>query len=434
MSLEPKLFAQAKSRLGFFPEKARSSTTIWPVKAPAGGCSPGRQRRTSGVVGTAVSYARELRFTSPTAEKMMKEHLDRAAETRRRLEQIKESLGYLAKSEKLAELEERMSAGNFWDDQEAAQAVISERKVVKAVTDPIDALSEVLEEIETLAELGEEVGADEIEEDLSAAVAKLEKQVGDLEFQVMLGGENDHRSAYLSVHSGAGGVDAADFTEMLERLYLRWAERRGFSVDIIDREEADEAGIRSSTMHIQGPYAYGWLKAERGVHRLVRISPFDSQSRRQTSFAAVEVMPEFDADADIEIDMSEVRVDTYRAGGAGGQHVNKTDSAVRMTHLPTGIVVQCQSERSQHKNRTTATGMLKAKLFELRERARDKELQKLYSEKGEIAWGSQMRSYVIHPYQMVKDHRTNYETGNTQAVLDGEIDDFIEEYLRSRNT
>ena len=365
---------------------------------------------------------------------MMKEHLDRAAETRRRLEQIKESLGYLAKSEQLSELEERMSARNFWDDQEAAQAVISERKVVKAVTDPIDALAEVLEEIETLAELGEEMGVDEIEEDLSAAVAKLEKQVGDLEFQVMLGGENDHRSAYLSVHSGAGGVDAADFTEMLERLYLRWAERRGFSVDIIDREEADEAGIRSSTMHIQGPYAYGWLKAERGVHRLVRISPFDSQSRRQTSFAAVEVMPEFDADADIEIDMGEVRVDTYRAGGAGGQHVNKTDSAVRMTHLPTGIVVQCQSERSQHKNRTTATGMLKAKLFELRERARDEELQKLYSEKGEIAWGSQMRSYVIHPYQMVKDHRTNHETGNTQAVLDGEIDDFIEEYLRSRNT
>ncbi len=364
----------------------------------------------------------------------MKEHLDRAAEISRRLEQIKETLDFFKKSEKRAELEELMSAGDFWDDQEKAQAVIADLKIAKAVTEPIDKVVEIVEEIDTLAELGEEMGAEEVEVDLIAAVSKLQKQVDDLEFQVMLGGENDHRSAYLSVHSGAGGVDAADFTEILERLYLRWAERRGFAVEIIDREEADEAGIRGSTIHIKGPYAYGWLKAERGVHRLVRISPFDSQSRRHTSFAAVEVMPEFDDNVEIEIDMSDVRVDTYRAGGAGGQHVNKTDSAVRMTHEPTGIVVQCQNERSQHKNRATALGMLKAKMYELREREHDDELQKMYSEKGEIAWGSQMRSYVIHPYQMVKDHRTNHETGNTQAVLDGEIDDFIEEYLRSRSS
>ena len=364
----------------------------------------------------------------------MKEHLDRVADISRRLEQIKETLGYLDKSERRAELEEQMSAGDFWDDQEHAQVVISELKLSKAVTEPIDRAVEVLEEIETLVELGEEMGAGEVDGDLINAASKLQKQVDELEFQVMLGGENDHRAAFLTVQAGAGGVDAADFASILERLYLRWAERRKFGVEVIDREESDEAGIRSSTLHIRGPYAYGWLKAERGVHRLVRISPFDSQSRRHTCFAAVEVFPEFDADAAIEVDMSDVRVDTYRAGGAGGQHVNKTDSAVRMTHEPTGIVVQCQNERSQHKNRAIALGMLKAKLFEMRERERDDELKKMYSEKGEIAWGSQMRSYVIHPYQMVKDHRTNHETGNTQAVLDGEIDDFIEEYLRSRSS
>jgi peptide chain release factor 2 len=341
---------------------------------------------------------------------------------------------YLSNSKKKVELEEKMADPAFWDDQEAAQVVIAALKVAKAATDPIEEALEVLDEIETLGELGAEMGEEEVDADLSIEVKKLDKLVDALEFQVMLGGENDHRAAFLTVQAGAGGVDAADFAGILERLYLRWAERRKFGVEVIDREESDEAGIRSSTLHIKGPFAYGWLKAERGVHRLVRISPFDSQSRRHTSFAAVEVFPEFDADAAIEVDMGDVRVDTYRAGGAGGQHVNKTDSAVRMTHLPTGIVVQCQNERSQHKNRATALGMLKAKLFEMRERERDDELKKMYSEKGEIAWGSQMRSYVIHPYQMVKDHRTNHETGNTQAVLDGEIDDFIEEYLRSRSS
>ncbi len=327
-----------------------------------------------------------------------------------------------------------MAAPEFWDDQEAAQETIAELKLMRSVVDPVGEAWETFEEIDTLIELGEEAGVEEIEEDLAAALDRGQKEVDALEFQVMLGGENDHRSAFLTVQAGAGGVDAADFTEMLERMYLRWADRRKFSVEVISREESDEGGLRSSTLHVAGPYAYGWLKAERGVHRLVRISPYDAQNRRHTSFAAVEIMPEFDADAAIEVDMNDVRVDTYRAGGAGGQHVNKTDSAVRMTHMPTGIVVQCQNERSQHKNRATATGMLKAKLFELRERERDDELRKMYSEKGEIAWGSQMRSYVIHPYQMVKDHRTNHETGNTNAVFDGEIDDFIEEYLRSRSS
>ena len=210
------------------------------------------------------------------------------------------------------------------------------------------------------------------------------------------------------------------------------ATSRLFSIEQVEQTESDEGGIRHATYVIKGPHAYGYLKAERGVHRLVRISPYDAQARRQTSFAAVEVMPEFDEDAPIEVDMNEVRVDTYRAGGAGGQHVNKTDSAVRMTHEPTGIVVQCQNERSQHKNRATALRMLMAKLFELRERERDDDLKQMYGQKGEIAWGSQIRSYVLHPYQMVKDHRTNYETGNTQNVLDGDLDAFIEEYLRSK--
>ena len=327
-----------------------------------------------------------------------------------------------------------MTAQGFWDDQEAAQKIIGEMKKAKAVIDPIDDAAESLEEISMLAELGEEGDVEEIEEDLAAALQVAIDKLEALEFQVMLGGENDDRAAFLSIQAGAGGVDATDFAEMLMRMYLRWGERMEIEVLEIELLPNDEGGIRHCTLLFRGPYAYGKLKAERGVHRLVRISPYDAQGRRHTSFAAVEVMPEFEDDGAIEIDMSEVRVDTYRAGGAGGQHVNKTDSAVRMTHEPTGIVVQCQNERSQHKNRQIATRMLSAKLFELRERERDDELKSMYGNKGEIAWGSQIRSYVLHPYQMVKDHRTNHEVGNTQSVLDGNIDSFIEEYLRSRAT
>ncbi|MBC8329940.1 MAG: peptide chain release factor 2 [Planctomycetes bacterium] len=364
----------------------------------------------------------------------MKEYLDRAAELGRRLTQIKDSLDYLNKQAERAEFEEKMAEAGFWDDQESAQKILGALKLARAVVEPCEAVDATLEEIATLGELGEEAGASEVEADLAVAVGVAEGQGEALEFQVMLGGENDHRSAYLTVQAGAGGVDAADFASMLLRLYLRWSERRGFGTEMVEVTEADEGGIRHATIHVKGPYAYGYLKAERGVHRLVRISPFDAQSRRHTAFAAIEAMPEFDADAPIEVDMDQVRVDTYRAGGAGGQHVNKTDSAVRMTHLPTGIVVQCQNERSQHKNRATATGMLKAKLYELRQRERDDELKRMYGEKGEIAWGSQIRSYVLNPYQMVKDHRTNFEKGNTQAVFDGDIDEFIEEYLRSRSS
>ena len=325
-----------------------------------------------------------------------------------------------------------MSGGAFWEDQEAAQKVIAQMKQARAVTDPIDQAAEVLEEISMLGELGEEDSADEVMEDLTKAVELATQKLDALEFQVMLGGENDSRNAFASIQAGAGGVDATDFAEMLMRMYLRWGEANEFEVTEIEMLANDEGGIRHATLLFQGPYAYGRLKAERGVHRLVRISPYDAQGRRHTSFAAVEIMPEFEDEGDIDIDMGEVRIDTYRAGGAGGQHVNKTDSAVRMTHLPTGIVVQCQNERSQHKNRGIALKMLAAKLFELRESERDDEMKSMYGNKGEIAWGSQIRSYVLHPYQMVKDHRTNFEIGNAQSVLDGNIDPFIEEYLRSR--
>ncbi len=327
-----------------------------------------------------------------------------------------------------------MAGAGFWDDQERAQAVVARLKAARAVVEPVEAAATALEDVRTLAELAEESGDTEaVEEDVRAALAEAERRVGELEFQVMLGGPDDIRNAFLTVQAGAGGVDAADFASMLLRMYLRWAEKHDYEIEGIEVLEDEEAGIRHATFLIKGPYAFGYLKAERGVHRLVRISPYDAAGRRHTAFAAVEVMPELDEDVPIEIKDEEIRVDTYRAGGAGGQHVNKTDSAVRITHLPTGIVVQCQNERSQHKNRATAMRILKARLYELRQRERDAELKKLYGEKGEIAWGSQIRSYVLHPYQMVKDHRTGHETGNTQAVLDGALDDFIHEYLRSHS-
>lgn len=341
---------------------------------------------------------------------------------------------YAGQRKRREELDEVMSAAGFWDDQERAQGIISELKRVRAAVDPVDAAAAVLDDVRTLAELGEEAGADEVADDLLVAVDQAEALLTELEFQLMLGGENDGANAFVTVQAGAGGVDASDFAEMLMRMYMRWAERKEFGVEVMDLDPSDEGGIRSATLRLAGPFAYGYLKAERGVHRLVRISPYDAQNRRQTSFAAVKVMPEFDDDGKIEVDMNDVRVDTYRAGGAGGQHVNKTDSAVRMTHEPTGIVVQCQNERSQHKNRMTATKMLAARLFELRERERDEELKSMYGNTGEIAWGSQIRSYVLHPYQMVKDHRTNHEVGNAQGVLDGDIDSFMEEYLRSKAT
>jgi len=326
-----------------------------------------------------------------------------------------------------------MAAPDFWADRDAAREVIDRVSALRGTIAPWDRLAGRVEELGILMELAREA-ADPAEQatalaEVEGQLAEVEKSHADLELQSLLGGPHDAGNAILSIHAGAGGTESCDWADMLLRMYRRWIERRGFEEDVVDVLAGEEAGIRNATMLVRGPYAYGYLFAERGVHRLVRISPFDSQKRRHTSFASVDVLPELPEDVAIEIREEDLRIDTYRSSGAGGQHVNVTDSAVRMVHLPTGIVVQCQNERSQHKNRATAMKILRARLYERQQEERREHMEKLHGEKGDIAWGNQIRSYVLQPYTMVKDHRTGCEVGNVHGVLDGEIDPFIQAYL-----
>ncbi|MCZ6793787.1 MAG: peptide chain release factor 2 [Planctomycetota bacterium] len=332
---------------------------------------------------------------------------------------------------RLKELESQMSKEGFWTHGEKAQAVIAERKRLLGEIEPLDDIGRKTRDSLELAEIAESEDDTETLAEIEADLETLADDLDRLELKATLSGQHDPNSAFLSVHAGAGGTESCDWAAMLARMYRRFAERQGFDVEMVDRLEGEEAGVKNITFHVKGAYAHGYLRSEIGVHRLVRKSPFDAKNKRHTSFAAVDVVPEVeDEGREVEINPSELRIDTFRAGGAGGQHVNVTDSAVRITHLPTGIVVQCQNERSQHANRATAIKVLKARLLADKERKREEELEKLYGEKGEIAWGNQIRSYVLEPYTLVKDRRTGHEEGNVEAVLDGNIFPFVEAYLR----
>jgi peptide chain release factor 2 len=322
-----------------------------------------------------------------------------------------------------------VSAPDFWEKGETAQKTLKERASL------IDSLSswkeekKGLEEMEILLQLIEEQGDEKEAQELLAKIEKSEETILQMEFKRMLGGEHDSGNAIVSINAGAGGTEAQDWVEMLLRMYLRWVEKRGFKSEIVDILAGEEAGLKNVTFTVTGSYAYGYLRAETGIHRLVRISPFDAGARRHTSFASVFVIPEIPEDVVIEIDEKDLRVDTFRSSGAGGQHVNKTDSAVRITHLPTGIVVQCQNERSQHKNKATALKILRARLYEKEMKEKAEKLEGLHNSKKEIAWGSQIRSYVMHPYRMVKDHRTNQVIHDVDRVMDGDIDELMKSYL-----
>ncbi len=330
------------------------------------------------------------------------------------------------------ELDEIMSEPEFWNDQQKAQGIISEANGLKEQVGEFNSLNESYENLELTFELIKEEPDEDLQGELESELTELSERLNAFELQLLLSEEYDKNNAILELHPGAGGTESQDWASMLLRMYTRWAEKKGFKVETLDYLPGDEAGVKSVTLGIRGHNAYGYLKAEKGVHRLVRISPFDSSGRRHTSFVSCEVMPEFNDEINIEIRTEDLKIDTYRASGAGGQHINTTDSAVRITHIPTNVVVTCQSERSQIKNREAAMKMLKSKLYQREIEQQEAELAEIRGEQKEIGWGSQIRSYVFHPYSMVKDHRTNAETGNIGAVMDGDIDMFIDAYLRSK--
>lgn len=338
-------------------------------------------------------------------------------------------LSRLKLDEKLASIQEFEKASaqpDFWNDSDEAQKVMQQLSRLKSQVDPWLKLSKRVDDAYELAELDD----GELETELSLEINSLQPLIEKMSLSVMLSGPHDNEDAILAIHAGAGGTEAQDWAQMLERMYLRWCEQNGYKVDIIDRSDGEEAGIKSVSISISGAYAFGYLQSEQGVHRLVRISPFDSANRRHTSFAKVELWPDIQGEIDIEVNEKDIRVDTFRAGGAGGQHLQKNDTAVRMTHIPTGIVVQCQNQRSQGQNRERAMQILKSRLYELELKKQEAELAVLKGDNVDAGWGNQIRSYVLHPYQMVKDLRTSHEVGNVDAVLDGRLNDFMESYLR----
>ena len=333
------------------------------------------------------------------------------------------------KEKEIADLEKKSQESDFWDDPESAQSVMRKISSLKEWVDAWRNIHETSEQMQELVELAQMEDDASVVQEVEREVSNLEKRLERLEFQKMLGKPEDSKNAILTIHPGAGGTESQDWAEMLLRMYTRWIENQGFKQEFLDYQAGDEAGIKNASIEIKGSYAYGYLKAEAGVHRLVRISPFDSNKRRHTSFASVFVYPEIEKSVEVDVDEKDLRIDTYRASGAGGQHVNKTSSAVRITHEPTGLVVQCQNERSQHRNKESAMKMLLSQLYKRKLEEEDAKRAKLENTKKEIGWGSQIRSYVFHPYNMVKDHRTNFETSNVQAVMDGELDEFIQTYL-----
>ena len=354
-----------------------------------------------------------------------------------KIDYLKGALGYDQMLQEKKRLDEQAAQPDFWNDVENTKKVLKEQKAVNEKIASYDILVRMYEDAQTMLELAEEESFSDEEEqetflqEIRQNISEITDKIEEEKLSALLSGEFDANNAILTFHAGAGGTEAQDWVQMLYRMYARWSERHHFKVKVLDYLAGEEAGIKSASILISGTNAYGFLKSEHGVHRLVRISPFDASGRRQTSFASLEVMPEIDDDYDIEINPADLKVDTYRSGGAGGQHVNKTESAIRITHLPTGVLVACQNERSQHQNREVAMKMLKSKLVKIKEKEHLKRIEDIKGEQQQIGWGSQIRSYVFMPYTLVKDHRTNYETGNINAVMDGELDPFINEYLKA---
>nr|WP_320048181.1 peptide chain release factor 2 [uncultured Desulfuromonas sp.] len=360
---------------------------------------------------------------------MFREEIERIKQLSEKLTELRGYLDIPSKQERVSELEAEIADPDFWNQGDRAQELLRERTTLQKLVDGWTSASQSVEDLEVLVELGAESDDEATREEVRELLPDLERHVAQMEFARMLSGEHDASNAILSINAGAGGTEAQDWADMLLRMYLRFCDIKGFKTKITDYQPGDDAGVKSVTFTVEGDYAYGWLRPEMGIHRLVRISPFDAASKRHTSFCSVFVFPELDDSIEVELLDKDMKVDTFRASGAGGQHINKTDSAIRITHIPTGIVVACQDQRSQHNNKAEAIRQLKARLYEMERQKKEEEANALSGDKKEIGWGSQIRSYVLHPYRMVKDHRTGFEVGNTDSVLDGHIEGFIEAYL-----